>query len=156
MFHPEGFYKDIIFFDAECPLCTFWVAWILKRDTHNHFLFAPLQGHCAEEWKINHFNSIILIPKAWVNEKIYSDSEGNPTSKRFSWAREETRPMLYGASAILSILKNIKQPYPFISYLLSYLPLKFHDFLYQKVAHNRHFLFPSSEKKEIPKEKILD
>ncbi|MEY3415984.1 MAG: hypothetical protein RL060_95 [Bacteroidota bacterium] len=41
--------KGIVFFDGECGLCHSFVRFILKNDTKNLFLFAPLQGLTAKE-----------------------------------------------------------------------------------------------------------
>ena len=34
----------IILFDGVCHLCTSTVQWIIKRDPHGYFTFAPLQS----------------------------------------------------------------------------------------------------------------
>lgn len=41
---------SLIFFDAECPLCWRSIAFVIKIDRAQRFLFAPLRGKTAEEY----------------------------------------------------------------------------------------------------------
>lgn len=40
-------YEHLLLYDGQCGLCDAVVAAVLKRDTHKHFCFAPLQGETA-------------------------------------------------------------------------------------------------------------
>jgi predicted DCC family thiol-disulfide oxidoreductase YuxK len=39
--------QAIVYFDGLCPLCDGFVRFILPRDRHRHYRFAPLQGETA-------------------------------------------------------------------------------------------------------------
>lgn len=59
--------KQIILFDGVCNLCNGLVQWVIKRDRHDIFRFAPIQGKVGERL-IREYNidpsitdSIILI-----------------------------------------------------------------------------------------------
>jgi len=39
----------VIFYDAECGFCNYWIQWILKTDSKGAFFFAPLQSVSAQK-----------------------------------------------------------------------------------------------------------
>jgi predicted DCC family thiol-disulfide oxidoreductase YuxK len=65
-----------IFFDGECNLCSGSVRFILKRDRHERFRFASLQGKSGQalltvnQFSKDHFNSFILLE----GDKVYTRS----------------------------------------------------------------------------------
>ena len=42
-------YKNIIFYDDNCVLCSHSIQFLIKKDLQNQFLFAPLQGKLAKK-----------------------------------------------------------------------------------------------------------
>lgn len=42
-------HEHLVFYDGECGLCDRVVQTLLKVDTHERFVFAPLQGKTAEK-----------------------------------------------------------------------------------------------------------
>ena len=42
-------YKNIIFYDDNCVLCNHSIQFLIKKDLHNQFVFAPLQGKLAKK-----------------------------------------------------------------------------------------------------------
>ena len=42
--------KKIIFFDGVCNLCNNWVQYIIRKDRHDQFQFAPLQGVAGQRF----------------------------------------------------------------------------------------------------------
>lgn len=68
--------KYIVFFDADCGLCSKAVAFFLKRDTKALFHFAPLTGITAHrelgEWPpFQWLDSMILLEKNQKNNYMY-------------------------------------------------------------------------------------
>ena len=42
-------YKNIIFYDDNCVLCSHSIQFLIKKDLQNQFVFAPLQGKLAKK-----------------------------------------------------------------------------------------------------------
>ncbi len=68
----------LIFYDGECGLCDAVVQWVLKKDKHKKFVFAPLQGETAKQWlpQPPEIDSVYLIqnfsdkmPKVYVKSQ---------------------------------------------------------------------------------------
>ena len=59
--------KHIVLYDGDCPMCNYWVNFILKRDDKNKFMFAALQSDFGQDFlkkrNLNHteFNTIYLL-----------------------------------------------------------------------------------------------
>lgn len=60
-------HKHIILYDGDCPLCNYWVDFVLKRDRKDKFLFASLQSSYGQEFLAERnistdvFNTIYLV-----------------------------------------------------------------------------------------------
>lgn len=105
----------IIFFDGQCNLCDRFVNFVFKRDTHRHFLYAPLQGETAfrklSREDIQGLKSIVILKDGLV--------------------LKETR-------AVQAVMQQI---YPRCSIVFSLLPLPFFNFFYRLVGKRRYSLF---------------
>ncbi|WP_298485998.1 thiol-disulfide oxidoreductase DCC family protein [uncultured Maribacter sp.] len=131
--------KKIILFDGVCNLCNGAIQFIIKRDTHNLFLFTPLQSETGkkllEERRIDpkNMDSIILIEP---NVAYYIKSD-----------------------AALEIVKYLKTPWRLIS-IFKVLPIGFRNFVYDFIAKNRYRWFGKEDHCMIPtpelKTKFLD
>lgn len=131
--------KKIILFDGVCNLCNGAIQFIIKRDTHNLFLFTPLQSETGkkllEERRIDpkNMDSIILIEP---NVAYYIKSD-----------------------AALEIVKHLKTPWRLIS-IFKVLPIGFRNFVYDFIAKNRYRWFGKEDHCMIPtpelKTKFLD
>ncbi len=53
--------SHLVFFDDRCGLCQNIVLWILQRDTHKQFLFAPLTGVTAKKVLHDHCDTSTLV-----------------------------------------------------------------------------------------------
>ena len=122
--------KQLILFDGVCNLCNSSVLYVIKNDTKNQFLFAPLQSEIGQEI-INAFNidvlqtdSILLFdPKA---HRIYSKS-----------------------TAALRIAKQLKFPNMLMS-IFFILPTGIRNWVYDYIARNRYKWFGKKEACMIP------
>lgn len=122
--------KQLILFDGVCNLCNSSVLYVIKNDTKNQFLFAPLQGEIGQEI-INAFNidvlqtdSILLFdPKA---HRIYTKS-----------------------TAALRIAKQLKFPNTLMS-IFFIVPTGIRNWIYDYIARNRYKWFGKKEACMIP------
>ena len=107
--------KDIIFFDAVCELCDWFVNFVFKRDSKKQFLYAPLQGETAKTYlkpeDIQGLKSIIFFNQGLV---------------------------LKESSALKAIIKKL---YPRFSFWLSLLPNFIFNLFYRFFAKKRYALF---------------
>ena len=107
--------QQIIFFDGKCNLCDRFVNFVFKRDTKKQFVYAPLQGETARQYlkkeDIEGLKSIVFLQKDLI---------------------------LKSAPAIQAILKQL---YPRLTGLLSFLPSGFFNFFYKIIAKKRYDLF---------------
>lgn len=113
---------NLLFFDGECPLCQRAVRFVIARDRHCRFLFAPLQGKTAakELSKLlrESFDTLVLITDYQTqNQRLYIEGKG---ALRVLW-------LLGGWRALLGVL--------------SFLPSGLFDFFYRWVARRRYRLF---------------
>lgn len=116
--------QHLLFYDGECGLCDHIVQFVLKIDTHQQFLFAPLQGETAKKWladlpeQVKNADSLILI-------------ENFQTPKPKIW--------IYGKGA-LTVFWLIGGWWRLIG-LIAFLPAFLYDWGYWLIAKNRHRLF---------------
>lgn len=122
--------KQLILFDGVCNLCNSSVLYVIKRDTTNTFLFAPLQSKIGKDI-INRFNvdtsktdSILLF---------------NP----------KTQSISYKSSAALRISKLLNFPTNLLSIFLIVPPF-IRDWVYNFVAKNRYNWYGKKESCMIP------
>lgn len=122
--------KQLILFDGVCNLCNSSVLYVIKRDSKNKFLFAPLQSDIGHEI-INAFNidteetdSIILFdPK---ERRIYQKS-----------------------SAALRVAKWLNFPTN-LSVVFFIIPTFLRNWVYDFVARNRYKWYGKKESCMIP------
>jgi len=111
--------KQIILFDGLCNFCSFWVNFVIKRDTKDIFRFASLQSEVAKKLTVK-FNfdhtsvdSFVLISE----DKLYTKS-----------------------TALLLVSKELKSPVK-ILYPLIFLPKFLRDLAYDLIAKHRYKIF---------------
>ena len=116
--------KYIVFFDGDCNLCNFWVRQVLKNERKDNIYFADLNSAFSKnkltQLGINSTNidSIVVL----FQNKAYTKSD-----------------------AISLILRQLKFPYPFLSFILKLIPNLFTDFFYDWIAKYRLKIFGKTE-----------
>jgi len=116
--------KHIVFFDGDCPLCNYAIRFILAKDKHKIFMFAPLQGKTAATELVEFYaqnrslDTLVLIE---------------------NYGKNEEKTLIEG-KAILRICWHLKGIYSFIGWI-SFLPSFLFDIIYRVVARYRHKLF---------------
>ncbi len=111
--------KHLVFYDGACGLCDSTVQFILNRDAHDLFVFAPLGGETAKKYlQLDPaLDSVVLIENYKTDPKTYVQSQ-----------------------AIFRILKALGGVYT-VPGLLSFLPPVLFNWGYRFVARNRHKWF---------------
>jgi predicted DCC family thiol-disulfide oxidoreductase YuxK len=117
----------LVFYDGECGLCDHIVQFLLKRDSRQQFLFAPLQGKTADKvLKENNIN--------------YQTQDTLVFIERYQ--TEQQRIFLFGKGA-LRICWTLGGVWT-IPGLISFLPGFLYNWAYRLVAKNRHRFFSQS------------
>ncbi len=102
----------IIFFDAQCNLCSRFVNFVFKRDTEKLFLYAPLQGTTAKQHlkteDIKSLKTIIVL---------------------------KNNIMLKETEAVQTVMTGL---YPRYSILFSLFPPRLFNVFYRFIAKNRY------------------
>lgn len=111
----------IVFFDGECGLCNWYVAWLLKADRERVFRFAPFQGESARLYLGDRVDrardSIVLI-----------DGDGE------HWRSD----------ALLAIHRRLGGLWRVAVALERCIPRPVRDWGYVRIARNRHALSPKT------------
>lgn len=127
--------KHLVFYDGQCGLCDRVVKWILKHDTKDVFVFAPLQGSTAQDVLKN------LPPEQKkLDTLILIENYGSPESKMYMLGK--------GAFRICWLLGGVWSALGIFSFLPGWL----YNWGYRIVAANRHRLF-SVESCTLPSQK---
>jgi len=109
----------IILFDGVCKLCNAWSNFIIKNDTKRHFKLCSVQS--SEGQKIlNHFG----FPTTYYETMLYV--EGNKCYQK--------------SDAFLNIMRIMDTPWRF-AYAFKIVPKAFRDWIYDRIALNRYFIF---------------
>ena len=119
--------QSIVFFDGVCGLCNVSVDFILARDTHQRFRFAPLQGETA------------------LQELPSGDREQLDTlvllTERGTYRR---------TAAVVRILWRLPGVWPILGALLWVIPGPLRDLGYRIVSANRLRWFGKKETCRLP------
>ncbi len=113
----------IVLFDGDCGLCNAAVHFILKRDPHRRFRFAPLQSQVARDLLACHqinpddLSSVVLIEQ----NRVYLRS-----------------------NAALRIALELPEPWPLLG-IASFIPAFLRDDLYDFIARHRKQWFKSPD-----------
>ena len=74
--------RIILFFDGVCNLCNAWVDFLVRRDKHKQFLYAPLQGETfkgvlAAHPELSALDSLIVVhDRTDGSQEIFTHSRG--------------------------------------------------------------------------------
>ena len=119
--------RRILFFDGVCGLCNEAVDFVLMRDRHGIFQFAPLQGETARTLlspaDVQDLNSMIL----WVGGRSFRKS-----------------------SAVVRVLWQLGLGWRLMAILLWLIPLPLRNLAYSVVAANRYRMFGKKETCRLP------
>jgi len=124
----------ILLYDGVCGLCNRLVQFVLKRDAGAHFRFASLQSNFAS--------------------RILQRHGLDPHDLDTLYVVEEPGERLTARSdAVISLLRQLGEPWGAVAVLLRALPRRLRDWGYGVVARNRYRLFGKYESCLLPQEK---
>ena len=126
--------KSIILFDGECVLCSKWVPFVIKRDPKARFKFCSVQSPKGQKL----LKSLGLPTKEYQTMVLLKD--GTP---------------YYRSEAFFEVIKDLKKPWPWLQ-VFRVFPLKFRDWVYNRIALNRYKLFGKHNYCMIPTKDISD
>jgi predicted DCC family thiol-disulfide oxidoreductase YuxK len=124
----------ILLYDGVCGLCNRFVQFILHRDRNAVFRFASLQSafsapilarHCANP---NDLDTVYLV----LNHELPNEQ------------------LLSRSDAVLSVLKQLQDPWRPVALLLQPIPKFLRNPAYNLIARHRYRLFGRSEKCMLP------
>jgi predicted DCC family thiol-disulfide oxidoreductase YuxK len=121
----------LVLFDGVCNLCNTAVRFIIPRDPHGHFQFAPLTSEAAAR-------ALASVPLAERPDSVVLLEEG----------RVFTR-----SEAALRILRRLTFPWP-LAYGLILLPRALRDWGYDAMARRRYRWFGRQDECMIPSPSI--
>lgn len=122
-----GAMKQIILFDGECIFCHWGIQFIMKRDPHAIFLFAPL--HSEHGQTLLHQYSISKTEDSIV---LLADNHYYVQS-----------------TAVLKIARKLQAWYPLL-YLFMIIPRPLRDAVYRLIAKKRYKWFGKKDSCMIP------
>ncbi len=102
-------HKDVLIYDGECVLCNGYITYMLKYDTYDRVLIAPLQSNAGSQFLNPEKDSVYLLRKG----KLYDQSDVG-----------------LRVAQVLPFPHNI--PYAFLL-----VPKQFRNVVYRWVARNR-------------------
>jgi predicted DCC family thiol-disulfide oxidoreductase YuxK len=120
--------RAIILFDGVCNLCNGAVRFIIERDPHAQFAFAPLQSAAA---------------------RALLEKHGAPTPLPDSMVLIEGGRVYVRSAAVLRIARGLGFPWR-LAYALAAVPRPLRDWAYRLIARSRYRWFGKSESCMVP------
>ena len=110
-------HRTIVFFDDECLLCNRALQWIVRNETTQIILFAPLNGAHAD---------VLLKQYDILPDSIIALND---------------TAMFMKSNAIIHILEQMGGRWKVISIIMRIIPRYCRDFIYDFIANNRYTWF---------------
>lgn len=107
----------LVLYDGECGFCQFWVRFIIARDPHKYFVFAPLGVEWAARMGLPGEHSAVETILLYEGDQLYSRSE-----------------------AVIRIATGLTLPWS-LARFCRYVPRGARDRVYEFVARHRYRWF---------------
>lgn len=120
----------VILFDGVCKLCNVWTQFIVKVDTQQRFMLCSVQSP-EGQIILTHFK----MPTDHFDTMLYV--EGNQVFDK--------------SDAFLNVVKKLGLPWRLL-YLFKILPKGIRNWLYDRIALNRYYLFGKYDTCMLPSE----
>jgi len=120
--------NPVILFDGVCLLCQRWVQLVLQYDTKHFYKLASVQSSSGQAllahfgYPTDHFDTMLVVEAGCCYEK---------------------------SEAFFRVITRFPLPWR-ILLILRFLPLRFRDWLYSRIAHNRYRWFGRSAQCLVP------
>jgi predicted DCC family thiol-disulfide oxidoreductase YuxK len=125
--------KTLVLYDGRCPFCNRVVWFILRRDHHDRFRFAPLQSSFAKETLARHRRDATALDTLYALPQF-----GTPSEQVLSKGR-----------AALRVLREIGGMWR-LALVFAVLPNFVLDFVYDWIARRRMHLAGSADACPVP------
>jgi len=122
----------VILFDGVCNFCNASINFVIDRDPHQQFVFAPLQSNTArqlleeKQYDPDQFDSVVLLK----NGRLYEKSD-----------------------AALEIARDLTGAWPLL-YAFKIVPLFIRNAVYDLIARNRYKWFGRQDACRIPTQEL--
>lgn len=124
MFTEENFkHHLLILYDGDCVFCSQSIQFIIKHNSDKNLYFSALQSNVSQEI-LSHF-----ALQHTALHTLYFIAEGKCCQK---------------STAVLEISKYLAIPLRWFQYF-SFIPLKWRDGIYERIAKNRHHFFKNKK-----------
>ena len=133
---PKSAVNPIVLFDGICGLCNRLIQFLLKRDVHDRFRFAPLQSEFADSLLRRHGVSAIDLDTVYVVV-----DQGRSTER-----------LLARSDAMLHVLRELGGIWT-ASRLGMLVPRVIRNRLYDLVARNRYRIFGKHDRCMLPEKR---
>lgn len=125
---------DLVLYDGDCGLCSRANRFILDRDRHARFRFAPLQGPLARTLLQRHGRDASALDTVYVVKEHDTPREA----------------LLTRSTAALYVLRRLGGPW-LLSWPLALIPRPLRDRIYDLVARRRRRWFGGAESCPLPR-----
>jgi predicted DCC family thiol-disulfide oxidoreductase YuxK len=124
----------VVLFDGVCNLCNGSVRFVIERDPHKHFQFAPLQSETATT----------LI-----------GGTANPLAMPDSIVLVDDGRFYVRSTAALRIARRLRFPWPLLWVFMA-VPRPLRDWVYDVIARHRYGWFGKRDTCMVPTKEIRD
>ena len=124
----------VVLFDGVCNLCNGSVRFVIERDPHKHFQFAPLQSETATT----------LI-----------GGTADPLAMPDSIVLVDDGRLYVRSTAALRIARRLRFPWPLLWVFMA-VPRPLRDWVYDVIARHRYGWFGKRETCMVPTKEIRD
>ena len=124
----------VVLFDGICNLCNGSVRFVIERDPHKHFQFAPLQSDSATT----------LI-----------GGTANPLAMPDSIVLVDDGRLYVRSTAALRIARRLRFPWPLLWVFMA-VPRPLRDWVYDVIARHRYGWFGKRDTCMVPTKEIRD
>jgi predicted DCC family thiol-disulfide oxidoreductase YuxK len=126
----------LVVFDGHCGLCIGSVRWLMRRDLQDRMRFAALDS--AKVAGLLEWHSLSGLELATGTLLVVRDTG------------KATESVLQRSDAVVALLNELPQPWPWVGSALKWIPRPMRDYGYRLVARWRHRIWGRLESCPLP------
>lgn len=138
----HGHHDAVILVDGRCNLCHRVVRFIVPRDPHGHFAFAPLQSPVARE----------LLEEAGKPALLHAITDAR-TGAPTTLVLIDEEGVHTRSEAVVRIARRLSGPWPFLA-AVRFVPRALRDAAYRAIARRRYALFGTCDLAQPPADEV--
>jgi predicted DCC family thiol-disulfide oxidoreductase YuxK len=116
--------RVLVVFDGRCGFCYASVRWLLRRDKQDRLRFVAMESERVAGMLERH--SLTGMDSASGTMLVVRD------------AGEESESVLVRSDAVVTLLRELRQPWPVVGGMLGWIPRPVRDLGYRVIARWRH------------------